>query len=162
MLHILSYILAYDIWFYLSHRILHHPKWYSLIHKEHHGVNYTTMTFGDTYVGNVLEGPFQSMGVLVPLAFLDFQGSSFLLSVTLLNARGMLRHDIRCTWIIGDHHILHHKYPKYNYGEKWLDYLGGTQLPTDEKISSIGMYVEEEWFDEVFDWFWVGYEEIIF
>ena len=151
-LQIMSYVLSYDVWFYLSHRILHHPKWYALVHKEHHSVNYQTMTCWDTYVGHTMEGPFQSMGVLLPLVLFDFHLPSFLVSVTILNTRGMLRHDTRCCWIIGDHHILHHKYPKYNYGEKWLDYLGGTHLPPDEKTVGLDMdFFEEEWFIDMID-----------
>jgi sterol desaturase/sphingolipid hydroxylase (fatty acid hydroxylase superfamily) len=45
-----------------------------------------------------------------------------------LNIRGMMRHDKRGTWLVGNHHLLHHQYPRYNYGEVWLDYLGGTLI----------------------------------
>jgi len=29
--------------------------------------------------------------------------------------------DHRFTWLIGNHHLLHHKYPPYNFGEYWID-----------------------------------------
>ena len=41
----------------------------------------------------------------------------------------MLRHDKRFIWLIGNHHILHHKYPRYNFGEYWLDKLFRTNYP---------------------------------
>jgi sterol desaturase/sphingolipid hydroxylase (fatty acid hydroxylase superfamily) len=41
----------------------------------------------------------------------------------------MLRHDHRFIWLIGNHHILHHKYNHYNFGEYWLDSLFKTNYP---------------------------------
>jgi sterol desaturase/sphingolipid hydroxylase (fatty acid hydroxylase superfamily) len=41
----------------------------------------------------------------------------------------MMRHDDRFSWLIGNHHILHHKYPKYNFGEYWIDKMFGTLYP---------------------------------
>ncbi len=41
----------------------------------------------------------------------------------------MLRHDKRFVWLIGNHHLLHHKYPRYNFGEYWLDKLFKTNYP---------------------------------
>ena len=37
-----------------------------------------------------------------------------------------MRHDNRYVWIVGNHHILHHKYADCNYGEYWLDYIFAT------------------------------------
>lgn len=47
----------------------------------------------------------------------------------LLTVRGSLRHDVRFIWLVGNHHILHHKYLKYNYGDYWLDSLLSTDYP---------------------------------
>jgi sterol desaturase/sphingolipid hydroxylase (fatty acid hydroxylase superfamily) len=47
-----------------------------------------------------------------------------------LNVRGMMRHDERFVWLIGNHHLLHHLHPQHNYGEYWLDRIGGTLYPT--------------------------------
>jgi hypothetical protein len=55
--------------------------------------------------------------------------SVFLNSLIIVNIRGMLRHDVRYIWLIGNHHILHHKYPQYNFGEYWLDTLFDTRCP---------------------------------
>jgi len=130
IVNIYFFILCYDIWFYLSHIILHHKYFYKFIHKEHHIVDYKIIHFKDTYVGHFFEGPFQGIGVLFPLLFfMKFKFYLFLYALVLINIRGMLRHDNRCIWLIGNHHILHHKYPQYNFGEYWLDKLFGTNYP---------------------------------
>ena len=129
MICIFFFILSYDVWFYLSHVILHNKKIYRIIHKEHHSVDYNIINFKDTYVGHFAEGPFQGMGVLFPLFFIKFNFYLFLYSLVIINIRGMLRHDTRFIWLIGNHHILHHKYPQYNFGEYWLDKLFGTICP---------------------------------
>jgi sterol desaturase/sphingolipid hydroxylase (fatty acid hydroxylase superfamily) len=40
-----------------------------------------------------------------------------------------MRHDNRFSWITGNHHLLHHKYINYNFGEYWIDRLFGTAYP---------------------------------
>ena len=130
---ILFYILSYDIWFYISHLILHTKYVYKLIHLQHHMKNHQLLSYQDTYVGHFIEGPFQGLGVFFPLCFIDFEMSSFVVSIIIINVRGMARHENRLIWLIGNHHLLHHKYPKSNYGEYWLDYLLGTNnANTDE------------------------------
>jgi lathosterol oxidase len=120
---ILFQIIGYDIWFYISHRILHDPKFY-WIHKIHH--EYKTPTWRETYHGHWIEGPFQSLGFLVPWTWMPFDWKCFLLGVLLVNARGMARHDAKTIWLIGNHHLLHHEHFSCNYGELWLDTLCGT------------------------------------
>ena len=135
MIEILFVILCYDIWFYLSHIILHKKYLYKIIHNEHHNLDYNKIKFTDAYIGHFIEGPFQGIGVLFPLLFIKYSLYKFLFSILLINIRGMLRHDNRFIWIIGNHHILHHKYPQYNYGEYWLDKLFGTCYPNiDEYV----------------------------
>ena len=129
MIHILFFVVSYDIWFYLSHIILHNKNFYKLIHKKHHSIDYNIINFKDAYVGHFIEGPFQGMGTLFPLIFIKFNLYLFLYSLIIINIRGMLRHDNRFIWLIGNHHILHHKYPEYNFGEYWLDKLFGTICP---------------------------------
>ena len=125
MINIFLSILGYDIWFYISHLILH-TKYLYIYHKEHHK-NTINLTFLDTYTGHILEGPFQGIGILLPYVFsLSMTITDFIIVLILVNIRGMMRHDYRCVWLIGDHHLLHHQYPKYNYGEFWIDYLCNT------------------------------------
>ena len=134
ILTIFLFVFSYDIWFYISHRILHLPFFYTRIHKKHHSVDYKRMTPGkllahfkemtykDAYVSDIREDIFQSLGFFIPIYFLQnitlWQG---ILSLLFVNLRGMARHDIRMIPFIGDHHILHHANPKVNYGEKWID-----------------------------------------
>lgn len=134
-------IFSHDIWFYVSHIILHNTKLYTVIHKEHHGINCNTMTFTDTYVGHFIESPFQGMGVFFPLAFTDCNTIAYLYTIIILNIRGMLRHDVNCIWLMGNHHILHHTYSQYNFGEYWLDKLFGTNYPHIEECKYGLIYI---------------------
>jgi sterol desaturase/sphingolipid hydroxylase (fatty acid hydroxylase superfamily) len=131
MLFVVAAIFCYDIWFYSSHVLLH--KYLYVYHAEHH--KYIVPTFRDTYKGHLFEGPFQSLGVFVPCLLHSYTVVEIIVVVLFLNARGMMRHDQRFSFITGDHHLMHHLHPKYNYGEKWIDYLLGTNLVTVEKIT---------------------------
>lgn len=124
MLHIVASILSYDIWFYISHILLHTGIGYTY-HKEHHSKSIPT--FLDTYVGHILEGPFQGIGMFLPCIFWEYSNFDILLLLFLLNIRGMMRHDERFVFLIGNHHLLHHKYPQYNFGEYWIDSICGTR-----------------------------------
>jgi hypothetical protein len=69
--------------------------------------------------------------VLASLFHLSGSPNSWLdlaILITFVNVRGMLRHDVRTVWLVGNYHLLHHQYPNKNYGEGWLDWLGGTQF----------------------------------
>lgn len=129
LVHIIFYTISYDIWFYISHVILHNHRLYAAIHKIHHNTNTETLSYSDTYVAHYLESPFQGLGILVPLIFIPPVCSEIFAALIILNLRGMLRHDAMYVWLIGNHHILHHKYPRYNFGEYWLDWLFGTIYP---------------------------------
>lgn len=135
--HILFIILGYDIWFYISHIILH--KYLYKIHSEHHTI--INPVFTDTYVGHWFEGPFQGLGVFIPYLFINFNLYSFIFAIILINIRGMMRHDTRTDNIIGNHHLLHHKYPKYNYGEYWIDWLFGTKYECEEEYKYGLIYI---------------------
>jgi sterol desaturase/sphingolipid hydroxylase (fatty acid hydroxylase superfamily) len=94
------------------------------MHRQHH--TKAEPQFLDTYEGHWLEGPFQGAGMLVPFTVYNYSALDLLLILVFLNARGMLRHDPRGIFLVGNHHLIHHKHPNYNYGEQWLDFLGGT------------------------------------
>jgi lathosterol oxidase len=116
MINILFFIISYDVWFYLSHIILHNKYFYKKIHNEHHNIDYKKINFKDAYSGHIIEGPFQGLGVL----FIKFDLYLFFYSLVIINIRGMLRHDTRFIWLIDNHHILHHKYSQYNYGRNLI------------------------------------------
>ena len=122
-------ILCYDLWFYASHIILHFRIFYSQIHNVHHHKLYNTLIFWDAYKGNHLESIIQSGGLFVPYLIIDIPLSYLFIAGFITNLRGLMRHDDRCSYLIGNHHLLHHKYPKYNYGEYWIDKMCGTLCP---------------------------------
>lgn len=131
MFTIFFHIFCYDIWFYLSHIILHNRTMYK-IHKIHHGKQHTQLIYSDTNVGHWFENIVSPMGIFFPIIFyIDPIG--LCVSFVVVGVRALMRHDNRCSWLIGNHHILHHKYPQYNYGEYWLDTLFGTKCPIEDE-----------------------------
>jgi sterol desaturase/sphingolipid hydroxylase (fatty acid hydroxylase superfamily) len=126
----LGAVLGYDVWFYLSHVMLHWPWLFRRVHRIHHE-RVVDLRWVDTYHGHWFESVFQGAGFLLPLAFgvgLDWRvtWAEWLAAFVFVNVRGMARHDARLVGWIGDHHVVHHRNPKVNYGEVWLDWLCGT------------------------------------
>jgi len=138
MLYLLLPILSYDIWFYISHVMLHSR----VLHKYHH-VHHMSQdpNWVDTYVSHWAEGPFQGVGVLFPYAVYTYSWSDMIIVLTFLNIRGMMRHDKRWAWLIGNHHLLHHAHGDYNYGEFWIDSLLGTKYNKAEEYKYGLIYV---------------------
>jgi sterol desaturase/sphingolipid hydroxylase (fatty acid hydroxylase superfamily) len=125
MIHLVGPVITYDIWFYISHVLLHTHLY--KFHKVHHSVE--EPTWSDTYVAHWIESPFQGIGMFFPYLVYTYSWLDTLLILAFLNVRGMMRHDSRFIWLVGNHHLLHHKYPGYNYGNYWIDSLFGTQYP---------------------------------
>jgi lathosterol oxidase len=134
---IISHILSYDIWYYLSHILLHNKNIY-YIHKIHHITLYENLTYFDANKGHILEHIIPSLGIFIPFFIYEFYFINFLISYIIISIRTLIRHDHRFSWIIGNHHLLHHKYPKYNFGEFWIDYMFNTiYYNNDEYIYGI-------------------------
>ena len=131
-------IITYDIWFYISHVILHHRALYKY-HKVHHEKQIPQ--FLDTYVGHWIESPFQGLGLFIPMLFFAYSARDFFAATIILNIRGMMRHDERAVYLIGNHHLLHHLHPAYNFGEYWLDSLGGTLYHKKEEYTAGILYL---------------------
>jgi sterol desaturase/sphingolipid hydroxylase (fatty acid hydroxylase superfamily) len=134
-------IVGYDIWFYISH-ILLHTKYLWKYHQIHH--SRTDLTFMDAYYSHIFEGIFQSIGILLPLVISwtwtwtwtwPWVWIELAMAVIFVNLRGMARHEPRVIWLVGDYHLMHHKYPNTNYGEPWLDRLFGTQRASPDPAS---------------------------
>jgi lathosterol oxidase len=125
---ILSHILCYDVWYYVSHICLHHKSLY-WIHKRHHETHPMNLTYKDAHHTHILETIVQPLGVFVPCFFYKFSTTSVTIAYIIIIIRGATHHDGRFSWLKGNHHILHHRYPCYNYGEYWLDTLFGTRCP---------------------------------
>jgi Delta7-sterol 5-desaturase len=60
---------AVDVWFYLAHRLLHTPSFYTSIHKRHHEHLHarTATNFHVTITDNFLQGPLPIALALIPL-----------------------------------------------------------------------------------------------
>lgn len=128
---IFLHIFFYDIWFYYSHIILH--NYMSKYHKIHHSKPHNKLTYRDTNTGHYLETTIQPLGFFIPFFIVKFSILNILISSMIIGTRGLMRHDNRFSWIIGNHHLLHHKYQNYNFGEFWIDKLFGTDYPTKEE-----------------------------
>lgn len=125
-MNIFWYIFFYDMWFYISHVSLHNPILYKTIHT--HTTQYKKMT----YISHFVESPIQCMGVIVSF-FISPNTYTLFYALLFINFRGLLRNDHRFTWLVGNHHLLHHKYPYFNFGEYWLDTLFGTKYPNENE-----------------------------
>ena len=123
MIQLVISIISYDIWFYISHVILHDRLY--RFHKLHH--TKPVPTYEDTYLADTVETAFQGIGVAFPAVVYTYSPADIALVLLFLNIRGMMAHDPRCAFLIGNHHLLHHKYGNCNYGQYWIDYLGGTR-----------------------------------
>lgn len=123
MLNIVISIIAYDIWFYISHLLLH-SKYLYKYHKEHH--TKIVPTFLDTYVAHPFESPFQGIGMFFPYAVINYTAYETIVILVLLNIRGTLQHDERGAFLVGNHHLIHHRYQNCNYGQYWIDALMST------------------------------------
>jgi sterol desaturase/sphingolipid hydroxylase (fatty acid hydroxylase superfamily) len=128
----LFHVLCYDVWFYTIHIVLHNKHFY-VIHKLHHEKLHNELTYADTNVGHYIENFVEPLGILIPFFVVDCSLAAFFCAVIFTSIRGYMRHDNRCSWLIGNHHLLHHKYRQYNYGEYWIDRLFGTIYPKKEE-----------------------------
>ena len=108
-------------------------------HAEHH--TKPEPMFLDTYVASTVETVFQGVGTFIPCAFYTYSMSELAIVLTLLNIRGMLRHDERGVFLIGNHHLLHHKHQNYNFGEYWIDTVCGTRYPNEKEYRYGLIYV---------------------
>jgi sterol desaturase/sphingolipid hydroxylase (fatty acid hydroxylase superfamily) len=123
---LIVYIFCYDICFYFIHRLLH-TKYLYFIHKIHH--KKYKPEYYDFYTVDLLEIPIQSIGLIIAVYLYKLYLYQLMYAIIFINIRGILTHDERFVKLIGDHHLYHHKYIVYNYGEYWLDYLFGTNIP---------------------------------
>ena len=138
LLRFFYHIFLYDIWFYISHITLHQRELYKKIHNYHHQIVYNNLNYKDAYKSHFLEDIIQSSGILLPF-FSSVQYTPLILSSLFAIIRGFLRHDIRYVWLVGNHHLLHHKYPKYNFGEWWIDTLLHTKYPDPDNEYKPGL-----------------------
>jgi len=116
--------LYYDFCYYFLHRLLH-TRFFYPIHKIHHRKINTD--YYDYYTVHILEIPLTSLGLLLAVYLHNLYTYQLISSIIFINIRGVMMHDNMFIFLVGDHHLIHHKYIRYNYGEIWLDYVFGTQ-----------------------------------
>ena len=120
---LLFHYVSYDLWFYVSHVVLH--KHFAPIHNIHHKTPYDKLKWHNTTDGHILEHVIQPLGLFIPFLFYVDIPACCIVGV-IISIRGYMRHDERFSFIVGNHHLLHHKHPKCNFSEYYIDYLFGT------------------------------------
>ena len=123
MKYIIIYILYYDFFYYFMHRLLH-TKYFYPIHKIHHSTYKPKCS--DFFTVSYLEYPLSSVGLYLALYLYGIYIYQLLATICLISIRGMMEHDDRFVFIVGNHHLQHHTYFYCNYGEYWIDYVFGT------------------------------------
>jgi len=104
-----------------------HTRHLYFLHKKHHATLPSKITLRDAYKGELVEFPLETAGVIVPLFFQKGTNYSiFFVAFIFIVVRNLLQHDKRFAKIVGSHHLLHHTYPNYNFGEPWLDRVFST------------------------------------
>jgi len=118
-------VLAYDVWFYVVHRLLHVPCVYKRFHYQHHASKHPAAK--DAFTASMTENVISGVGIVAPLA-LQTQPSmaGFMAAYIFCFFRGVLRHDVRAAWLVGHHHLQHHIDPSCNYSSWYLDVALGT------------------------------------
>ena len=123
LLSMLFHFVSYDMWFYFSHIVLH--KHFTELHNIHHKAPYDKLKWYNTTDGHILEHIIQPLGLFITFLFyIDIQ--SCCIVGVIISIRGYMRHDDRFSFIVGNHHLIHHQHPKYNFSEYYIDYLFGT------------------------------------
>ena len=123
MKELVLYVLYYDLFYYFAHKMLHTRLLYP-IHKMHHKKLVTE--YYDFYTVHIIEVPLTSAGLFAAIYLHKLYIYQLLSAILFINIRGIMSHDHRFIPYTGEHHLIHHKYYKCNYGEYWLDYVFGT------------------------------------
>lgn len=136
----------HDLYFYLTHRLLHIPWLYRRYHAVHHASLHPSpwASFSFHPVESVIEAlplplialflPLHPVVILVYLSVATISAIINHLGFEVLPA-GAARHPLGKWLISGTHHSGHHRYYKYNFGlyYTWWDHLLGTQHPSYEE-----------------------------
>lgn len=139
-------IFLHDAYFYWTHRLMHHPKLYPLMHKAHH--RSTNPTPWAAYAFDPLEALVQAAIFPLVIFLYPISGQAFLLFMLWqigFNVIGHAGFEIYPSWFLKSwlgklfntptNHTMHHQYFRGNYGlyfNIW-DRLMGTNHPDYEK-----------------------------
>jgi len=139
---ILFIVVAHDAWFYWSHRMMHNPRLFRLLHRTHHRSHnptpFTSYSFdsGEAVINAIFLPLFVAIVPMHPLALLIF-----VIHMMLRNALGHCGYEVFPAnrhghplfgWLTTvTHHDLHHAHAGYNMGLyfTWWDRWMGTEHP---------------------------------
>lgn len=130
-------VVVHDAWFYWTHRLLHHRRWFRQVHATHHGSVHPTPWAA--YSFHPIEALIQAAFLPLYVALLPTHGAVivlFLLHMIVRNCVGHCAHELwpwRWTprgplrWLT--HHHFHHARNRGNYGLyfTWWDRWCGTE-----------------------------------
>ncbi|MFK7739657.1 MAG: sterol desaturase family protein [Planctomycetota bacterium] len=120
-------IVLHDTWFYWSHRLLHHPRWFRVWHRTHH-LSHNPSPWA-AYAFSLPEALVQAAifplaVVLIPLHPLAF--ATFMVWQIVFNVLGHTGHEFYPRWLMRTwlgkvlntttHHAMHHELFRGNYG----------------------------------------------
>ncbi len=140
-------IIIHDIYFYFTHRLMHHPAIFKAFHLVHH--KSTNPSPWAAFAFHPLEAVVEA-GILPVLVFVmpvnRYAILIFFLISTVINVYGHLGYEIYPAWLIRSKagkwlntsvsHNMHHKYFKGNYGfyTRIWDELFGTMNPDYHQV----------------------------
>jgi Delta7-sterol 5-desaturase len=133
-------IVAHDAWFYWTHRLLHHRRWFGAVHGRHHASAHPTPWAA--YSFHPLEAVVQAVFLPLYVAVVPTHGAViavFLIHMIVRNAIGHCSHELfpwawtprgALRWITPvTHHHFHHARNRGNFGLyfTWWDRWCGTE-----------------------------------
>lgn len=133
-------IIAHDAYFYATHRLLHHPRWFARVHAVHHGSVHPTPWAA--YSFHPVEAAFQAAFLPLFVLFVpvhDVVIAVFLIHMIVRNAIGHCAHELLpwhwtprgpLRWVTPvSHHHFHHANNRGNFGLyfTWWDRWCGTE-----------------------------------
>ncbi len=135
-------IVLHDAWFYWTHRLIHHPKLFRRLHREHHkSHNPSPWT---AYSFDPAEAVVNAIYLPLVLLLIPSSGLAIFIFVNHMMVRNAIGHcgyELFPSWRNGrpmfgwmtsvTHHDLHHAQAGWNYGLyfTWWDRLMGTEHP---------------------------------
>jgi sterol desaturase/sphingolipid hydroxylase (fatty acid hydroxylase superfamily) len=109
MIPIIYYTIMFEGIFYIWHRFSHLPSFYKYLHAHHH-VNYHVCPL-DFIDVNYTDSLGFHICMHLPLTIVSLQSLEYLTWYFIIITSGFLLHSN----ILGEHHVLHHKYFHSNY-----------------------------------------------
>jgi sterol desaturase/sphingolipid hydroxylase (fatty acid hydroxylase superfamily) len=146
-------IVLHDAYFYWTHRAMHHPRLFRLVHRVHHLS--TSPSPWAAYAFSPLEALISALVVPAILLVVPMHGSAvfvFLLYMIAMNVMGHLGIELYPRWFAhsrwtswhstSTHHNLHHRDFRGNYGlyftwwDRWMGTTHTEYLETFTKVTS--------------------------